>query len=180
MEYWTGIHAVTQTEKTIIGTGYVGCALLSLLMVRAGLHYWKTSKSKKNFTIYGSILGSLSMISTMIGVVTDQIIPSLCGIALYSIFTFPSLTILIQMIGKRVGTDFDLVATGNIFVLGSLATLLILGGYQVLLFFFDNKLATIAMSGAIGILTVSNVFLIACGTSSFNTKFKRPKIVHNK
>lgn len=156
---------------TFILTGYVCCSLLSLLIVKSSLHFWK---GKKQFTVYGSIIGSFSMVSLVFGIKEENTVLAVIGIALYSIFTFPSLTILIQMIGKRAGSDFDLVATANTFVFGTFVACLLLGLNQLLRYLVESKLASLIMCGTIGILTGINVFLIICGIALFNTKFKKP------
>jgi len=46
----------------------------------------------------------------------------LVGTLLYAAFTFPSFPIMMELIGKRVGKELELVATGNVAILTQVIT----------------------------------------------------------
>lgn len=109
---------------------------------------------------------------TAYGVYAKYVTVTVVGLSVYSIFTFPSITILIQVIGNRVGSNFDLIATGNVFTASSAITCLLIGINDLLLSVSnDKRMVTAQMMAGVSCLTLLNALLCMCGNKYLSTKF---------
>ena len=61
-----------------------------------------------------------------IGLTMKNAVVLTSGTLIYACFTFPSFPIMMEQIGKRVGKNLDLIATGNVFFLTQLVTAVVL------------------------------------------------------
>lgn len=140
--------------------------------MRAILHCLKTENSKRQFAIWSQLLASASAACIAYGVAKKNMMFAMGGLASFSIFTFPSLTILLHTIGNRVGKNFDLVATGNVFTGGSAVTCLLLAidDYTVSML-SDIRASTVYMLEGLACLTLLNAGLIIYGTCITYRKF---------
>lgn len=68
-----------------------------------------------------------------IGLWVESKVIIVIGTIAYAISTFPSFPIMMELIGKRVGKELELVATGNVFILTQIisAILIILVSYII-------------------------------------------------
>lgn len=82
------------------------------------------STSKKQYEIFivcqaVSICGTLSSFTGLYYHITPLCV---VGSILYATSSFPSFPIMMELIGKRVGKELQLVATGNVFILNMFET----------------------------------------------------------
>ena len=87
------------------------------------------------FMIFGvcQLASAGGMLVAFIGLWVESKVIIVIGTIAYAISTFPSFPIMMELIGKRVGKELELVATGNVFILTQIisAILIILVSYII-------------------------------------------------
>src|SRR3990167_1544245 len=100
------------------------------------------------------------------------------GTLLYAVFTFPSFPIIMGIIGNRVGKDYDMIATGNVFVMAQLVTALVVAGSGLLIDDRDwgaNTTSTMVVLVGLPVALMLNVSLIAMAMRAQHTKMSLRK-----
>jgi hypothetical protein len=131
-------------------------------------------KFKHQFLLFVSfqILSAIGLAVSYLGLVVKNIPVILIGTLAYAIFTFPSFPIMIELIGKRVGKSFQLVAAGNVYILTHIVTAAVSTVVGHLLNGKDKMMSSYSYLLIGGLLIVNGVLgLIASNTSKkpFNT-----------
>ncbi len=92
-------------------------------------------KHKSQFVIFCSLqlLSAFGIATSYAGLYFKNIPVLVVGTLLYATFTFPSFPVMMELIGKRVGKEMDLVATGNVFFLTQVITSLLLAAVGFIL-----------------------------------------------
>ena len=111
----------------------------------------------------------------VLGLVIDMPAVLVGGTLLYAVFTFPSFPIMMEQIGKRVGKELELVATGNVFFMTQLITAGLLFGVGALLD-MNTKTASLLSFGAYSMVILITLFFGVGAwnksTSEFLTKLR--------
>lgn len=130
-------------------------------------------KHQFTFFIVFQIVSALGIVLAYFGLVLKSIPVMLCGTLIYSIFTFPSFPIMIELIGKRVGKAFELVATGNVYFLTQVVTAVVLAISGAMLNSKKRSKSTESFIFIIGLLLLNGLYgFIAYKTNHrpFNTQ----------
>lgn len=92
-------------------------------------------KLKSQFCVFCSLqlVSALGIATSYAGLFFSSIPILVVGTLLYATFTFPSFPVMMELIGKRVGKEMDLVATGNVFFLTQVVTSLLLAAVGFIL-----------------------------------------------
>ena len=82
----------------------------------------------RQFMLFGIFQGvsAAGILVCYIGLAASSNITTVIGTLIYAAFTFPSFPIMMELIGKRVGKELDLVATGNVFFMTQIITAVML------------------------------------------------------
>jgi hypothetical protein len=71
------------------------------------------------------VLAAGGVTLVLVGLIIYENMCIVIGMVIYAIFTFPSFPIMMELIGKRVGKNLDLTATGNVFAMDFAITAII-------------------------------------------------------
>ena len=138
----------------------------------------QSKKSLKRKGCLGSILllfGALCIVIAALGVSLKNVPTVVTGTLLYAIFTFPSFPLMMELIGKRVGKDFDLVATGNVFVVGSFTSTFLYSLFDYLITSNGShrSMQLKIMLGSYATISVIAAFMLFRATLFLDEKFRK-------
>ena len=129
---------------------------------------------KNQFTIFCclQLLSALGIATSYAGLYLKSIPVLVIGTLLYALFTFPSFPVMMELIGKRVGKDMDLVATGNVFFLTQVVTSLLLAAVGFILNTESKVNSTYSFVLMLALVLCTTLYGWLASTS-FDTPFKK-------
>lgn len=152
------------------------CVIVGLISsVIYGVFFMELKKQFLIFNIF-QVVSAIGIAIASLGLYLKDIPIFVIGTLFYAIFTFPSFPIMMELIGKRVGKEFDLVATGNVFFLTQVVTAAMLEVNGLMLDGKDKKMSLISMGLLVGLLLLNGLFgLIA--SKKYSSPFVVPKAI---
>lgn len=125
------------------------------------------------FVVVSHTVGMLGLLSTVVGLVLGNNLAIVAGLTSHSIFTFPSFPVVLQAVGKRVGKNFDLVATASIFMQGhTVSALLFAVNLAFKISMQADKFSLTAMMSILCAVAALSTLLLARGYSKMAHPFK--------
>lgn len=124
------IWGMSETLGSIMAAICVISGLISSILYGAFLLNYQ-----RQFLLFNvsQLASSVGILVSLLGLWKGLVPVFVVGTLLYSIFTFPSFLIIMEQMGKRVGKEFDLVASGNVFFLIQIITAILLEVFGVIL-----------------------------------------------
>ena len=140
---------------SIMAAACVIVGLVSSILVSVTL-----LKYKNQFMIFivFQVLSAIGICISYLGLTLKNIPVVIVGTLIYSIFTFPSFPIMIELIGKRVGKPFELVATGNVYFMTQVITAVVLAIVGSLLNDKEKSKSTYSFILISGLLLLNGLF----------------------
>ena len=151
------------------------CVLVGLISsVAYAVLYIEKPGQLRNFMVF-QVICFVGCGVCVLGLITDLPGVLVGGTLLYAVFTFPSFPIMMEQIGKRVGKELELVATGNVFFLTQLVTAGLLFGVGALLDMNTKAASLISFAAYSTVILVTLLFGIGAfkkSNSIFASKIK--------
>ena len=129
-------------------------------------------KYKNQFRIFCLLqfVSAIGIFLCYIGLYIDNNYILVTGTLIYAVFTFPSFPVMMELIGKRVGSSLELVATGNVFFLTQVITAILLAIIGFILNEESKANSTYSFIIILAIIFSSLIFGIL-SSKTFNRKF---------
>lgn len=133
---------------------------------------------KNQFLIFNlfQVVSAIGIAIASFGLYLKEIPTFVIGTLFYAIFTFPSFPIMMELIGKRVGKEFDLVATGNVFFLTQVVTAVMLEINGLMLDGKDKTMSIFSMVILFCLLLLNGLFGLLA-SKKYSTPFQVPKAI---
>ena len=128
---------------------------------------------KRQFLLFNlfQVISAIGIAISFLGLYLKSIPIFVAGTLFYSIFTFPSFLIMMELIGKRVGKEFDLVATGNVYFLTQVITAAMLELIGVMLNDKDRNKSAYSMLIMFTLLMLNGLFGVIA-SKTYDRPFK--------
>lgn len=172
---WDANKVVPFKQKTnlFLTSIYFLASLVSLVALRLVLTFCVKKSKKYTFLVASQVVGLLGLCATIAGLILHLNIPTIAGLVIYSIFTFPSFPVSLQAIGKRVGEHLDLVATANVFMMGQTVTALFFSmNLAIKTFVKTDRSVLVWIMVALWFAALISAVLYARGFALLSEKFK--------